>query len=610
MSYTKHNFQSGAKLYASELNEMDEQIFKNEQEIETLKQSGTGGSGTTDVAVLTTRVDNATGDLVGFKYVEEYVPTNTYELEAGDIEADGTFNNLDWLRRKKYECIGRKKVSISSIQHSASRPTICCYDAENRFLVGFYTENSDVYQKLECITPLETAYIYVCTSNEAAYNVTKIYNGTYNYVQRGLKFKYTNIFIGSRYDKYFSDFDNYYHNMKSNQNFYKSNLISDNLWLNLGYNSAYRIECIQENTVFKTCLRFLNRYSPQPLYSVGDTVNIRLKYRSVGEFYMRLRSGANTISEETLNEYGDILIPNSNGEINVFDCSFTIDELNENYGFITPQFVSFGNNLGDYIEFVDFTMLLNEEILDGCTYLNKCEISEFSDLSIMYFGDSITASHTYSTFVNAYLKPKSFINLGVVGASLVDNIENQVYDGNPISEVNTNTAGNQVQKAINNNYEAPDIILFAFGTNDRVVTDEDKNFESQFVVNNEYIPLTSVDRTTFGGAMRYCMEKLHELYPNAQVFIMTPIQSSEKTSGNGTGWYYEKLKPKADLIKSLGNRMSIPVIDCFNECRIYGRFENKDGNGEYLSDGLHLNEQGSIRMGKFITNEIRNRYIF
>ena len=33
MSYTKHNFQSGDKLYASELNEMDEQIYKNESDI-------------------------------------------------------------------------------------------------------------------------------------------------------------------------------------------------------------------------------------------------------------------------------------------------------------------------------------------------------------------------------------------------------------------------------------------------------------------------------------------------------------------------------------------------------------------------------------------------
>lgn len=38
MSYTKHDFKSGEKLYASELNEMDEQIYKNSQEIEKNKK--------------------------------------------------------------------------------------------------------------------------------------------------------------------------------------------------------------------------------------------------------------------------------------------------------------------------------------------------------------------------------------------------------------------------------------------------------------------------------------------------------------------------------------------------------------------------------------------
>ena len=50
MSYTKHDFKSGEKLYAQQLNEMDEQIFKNTEEtsklsedIANLKENGTGG---------------------------------------------------------------------------------------------------------------------------------------------------------------------------------------------------------------------------------------------------------------------------------------------------------------------------------------------------------------------------------------------------------------------------------------------------------------------------------------------------------------------------------------------------------------------------------------
>lgn len=37
MAYTKHEFKSGEKLYASQLNEMDEQIAKNEEAVEEIK---------------------------------------------------------------------------------------------------------------------------------------------------------------------------------------------------------------------------------------------------------------------------------------------------------------------------------------------------------------------------------------------------------------------------------------------------------------------------------------------------------------------------------------------------------------------------------------------
>jgi hypothetical protein len=38
MSYTKQNFKSGEKLYASDLNEMDEQIHQNTESISKLSE--------------------------------------------------------------------------------------------------------------------------------------------------------------------------------------------------------------------------------------------------------------------------------------------------------------------------------------------------------------------------------------------------------------------------------------------------------------------------------------------------------------------------------------------------------------------------------------------
>lgn len=48
MGYNKQNFKSKEKLYASQLNAMDDQIAKNAEDVEKLKEEGTGGGGGAD----------------------------------------------------------------------------------------------------------------------------------------------------------------------------------------------------------------------------------------------------------------------------------------------------------------------------------------------------------------------------------------------------------------------------------------------------------------------------------------------------------------------------------------------------------------------------------
>ena len=70
MSYIKHNFQSGAKLYASDLNEMDEQIYKNESDLSEL--------GYYEEKLKTLYSDDA------YKYTNSYwYITNAHPLHAG-----------------------------------------------------------------------------------------------------------------------------------------------------------------------------------------------------------------------------------------------------------------------------------------------------------------------------------------------------------------------------------------------------------------------------------------------------------------------------------------------------------------------------------------------
>jgi lysophospholipase L1-like esterase len=183
-----------------------------------------------------------------------------------------------------------------------------------------------------------------------------------------------------------------------------------------------------------------------------------------------------------------------------------------------------------------------------------------------------------------------------------------------------NVMGNQVQKIKNTPSLvsfAPDVILLAAGTNDSDSTGATFS-ESLFTDSNGFVSLGTptfdsadtymANRRTMAGAMRYCITELEKIYPNAQIFICTPIQSSQSIH------QYVNTKNKQELQKAVGQRMSVNIIDVGGGCGIYGDFEwngsewteeEPDSHaGRDLYDGLHPNNSGSQKMAKYIYNEI------
>ena len=106
MSYTKHDFKSGEKLYAQQLNEMDEQIFKNteetnklSEEIADLKENGTGGGSVSGKGWTTEQIDL-------FDSLLSLIPFTSFEggtiadrliasLRSGAVEPDNPEDNPD-----------------------------------------------------------------------------------------------------------------------------------------------------------------------------------------------------------------------------------------------------------------------------------------------------------------------------------------------------------------------------------------------------------------------------------------------------------------------------------------------------------------------------------
>lgn len=247
--------------------------------------------------------------------------------------------------------------------------------------------------------------------------------------------------------------------------------------------------------------------------------------------------------------------------------------------------------------------------------ISEAVSTPYKNKKILYMGDSITYRNVqdvgWCRYFNEILEPSLTVNTAVSSARWCD-YEDTVYDGNPRAGSNSgNTMGNQVEKLLRGKDEANanyskvadyddfDIIMIAMGTNDTVPTEE---IEKSFTVNKEAVSLDAVDKTTFAGAFRYAVETLQRLYPNAQIFICTPIQANDLVRP------YVQTKAKRDYLIELAERMSVNVVDTFS-CGICGLYEVKNAEGRYLIDGLHPTPAGAEKIGKFNAKAVIEKYV-
>jgi lysophospholipase L1-like esterase len=233
-------------------------------------------------------------------------------------------------------------------------------------------------------------------------------------------------------------------------------------------------------------------------------------------------------------------------------------------------------------------------------------------------GDSITklgtGSRGWVKYFNEVIQPEKTVIVAENSATLTDRSAT-VYDGNPVfngadNNIN-NVLGNQVEKILrgkdttNPNYSTVadytdfDMIFIAIGTNDG---NPYGDIEASFFADGVVVPVASVDRKTWHGAFRYCIENLQRVYPNATIFVCTPIQAVEATRS------YSSIKTKGEYLKQLCARMSVNCIDTFM-CGICGMYEVKNAEGRDLIDGLHPNVSGAKKIGKYNAAEVIKHYL-
>lgn len=268
------------------------------------------------------------------------------------------------------------------------------------------------------------------------------------------------------------------------------------------------------------------------------------------------------------------------------------------------------------------------------TEINK--IKPTKGCVFMSLGDSIATESYYMPILRAILQPSKYYNLAVGGAHWAD-YEDTIYDGNPVlngeDNNHNNVIGNQLQKIINNpeTYDvAPDIIIIAASTNDSLPMGNDSNdvaikneVNSKFYKENSTIPITTPTfdesdtykgyRRTIAGAMRYVVCTLQKMYPNASIFILTPIQGA-----NSIRNYGNNIRIKQEYVTEVARHLAVEVIHVGEECGIQADFEYQGAmwtekaldskEGRDLIDGLHPNNSGKYKMANYIAKKIISYY--
>ena len=103
---------------------------------------------------------------------------------------------------------------------------------------------------------------------------------------------------------------------------------------------------------------------------------------------------------------------------------------------------------------------------------------------------------------------------------------------------------------------------------------------------------------TFFGALKVLIDGFEENYPNSKVVFVTPLYRKEQESNGipNKNKYGFTLSRYVEAIKETCEKRNVACFDAFNKITEIDAFTYT----EYEVDGLHLNTEGNILLGKYI----------
>lgn len=206
-------------------------------------------------------------------------------------------------------------------------------------------------------------------------------------------------------------------------------------------------------------------------------------------------------------------------------------------------------------------------------------------LTINFLGDSITEGHSvedipnnrYDNVLKELCGLKEVRNYGIGGTRIAHQF--RPSEG---ARWDLNFCG----RAEKMNPDADVVVVFG-GTNDYGHGDA------------PFGKTTDCDRGTYCGAVRWLMQRLCDMYPEATIVFMTPARRlGDMEPSTSVHRYYPSLPLKAyvDAIKEIAEDYPVHVLDLYETLGINPNLQ--EDREAYTAEGLHFNDAGHRKIAE------------
>lgn len=147
--------------------------------------------------------------------------------------------------------------------------------------------------------------------------------------------------------------------------------------------------------------------------------------------------------------------------------------------------------------------------------------------------------------------------------------------------------------------EIPNIIIIACGINDAPQVGESGVGDFNSIISQTW---NEQKRQYLFSSIRWAVESLKILAPDARIFLATPLYSTYYTA--------EIVDTIRDAIIKMGKYAGCSNPINLSDAGISLLFENHQSNGKYLEDGLHPNNRGRLLLARYYAQNIMKGYIY